>query len=87
MLKIIGYSDSDWAMDIYHRSSIIVLFFLLSGAVLAGKTRVQSKASLSSAEAEFLAVTDCRRLALFLRSVLLEFEAFDATPIFEENRA
>jgi len=87
--RLIGYSDSDWAMDIRHRRSITGIIFMLSGGAIAWKTRVQPTVSLSTAEAEFLAASDCGRLALFLRAVLLElgYEQTHATPIFEDNRA
>ena len=83
-----GYVDSDWAMDIRHRRSVTGIVYMLAGAAVAWKTRVQPTVSLSTSEAEFVAASDAGRMALYLRSVLAELrvEQSHATLIFEDNR-
>ena len=86
--SLYGYVDSDWAMDIRHRRSVSGIVFILAGAAVAWKTRVQPTVSLSTSEAEFLAASDAGRMALYLRSVLDELgvpQRF-ATLLFEDNR-
>ena len=83
-----GYVDSDWAMDIRHRRSISGIVYILAGAAVAWKTRVQPTVSLSTSEAEFVAASDAGRMALYLRSVLDELDVPQqyATLLFEDNR-
>ena len=83
-----GYVDSDWAMDIRHRRSVSGIVYMMGGAAVAWKTRVQPTVSLSTSEAEFLAASDAGRMALYLRSVLHELDVPQdyATVIFEDNR-
>jgi hypothetical protein len=49
LTTIYGYSDSDSAMESRHRRSISGMVFFLGGALIAWKTRVQPKVSLSTA--------------------------------------
>jgi hypothetical protein len=87
--KKIQTSDSDWAMDIRHRRSISGMVFFLGGAVIAWKTRVQPKVSLSTATSEFLAASDSGRLDLFIRAVMTELgqSQLRETTIYEDNDA
>ena len=75
-------------MDIRHRRSITGIVFLLAGAAIAWKCRVQPTTSLSTSEAEFLAASDAGKMALYLRSLLEELNVPQrfATLIFEDNR-
>jgi hypothetical protein len=84
-----GYIDSNWAMDSRHLRSISGMVFLLTGAAVAWKTRVQPTASLSKTEAEFLSASDCGRLGLHLQLVLHEMHSHQqhATAICDDNIA
>jgi hypothetical protein len=66
LMTLYGYSDADWAMDIRHRCSISGIVFILTGAVVAWKPRVQPTFALSTAELEVLAASDTGRLNLFI---------------------
>ena len=68
--SLFGYVDSDWASDIRHRRSVSGIAFLLAGAVVAYKTRVQPTVSTSSTEAEFIAASDAAKMALYIRTIL-----------------
>jgi hypothetical protein len=76
-------------MDIRHRSSISGMVFLLAGAVIAWKTRVQPTVALSTAYSEFLAASDTGCLGLFIRAVLNELlqHQHAATTVYEDNDA
>jgi hypothetical protein len=84
-----GYSNADWDMDIRHRYSISGMVFFLAGAVVACKTRVQPTIELSTAESEFLAVSDTGCLGLFIRAVIDELlqHQREATTVYKENDA
>jgi hypothetical protein len=75
LLSLLGYVDSDWAMNIHHHEhhSISKIIFKLAGAAIAWKCCVQPTVSLSSNEAEFLAASDAGKMArLYLCSILDE---------------
>jgi hypothetical protein len=88
LTTLYGYSDSDWAMDCRHRRSISGIVLKLSGAAISWKCRVQPTISLSTTEAEFLALTDAGRMVLCIRSILdeLNFSQQHATKLFGDNR-
>uniref|UniRef100_A0A7S1VQI3 Reverse transcriptase Ty1/copia-type domain-containing protein n=1 Tax=Grammatophora oceanica TaxID=210454 RepID=A0A7S1VQI3_9STRA len=85
---LFGYLDSDWAMDIRHRRSISGIIFMLAGAAVSWKCRVQTTPATSSTEAEFLCASDGGRMALHLRSILDELNVPQqyATVLYEDNR-
>jgi hypothetical protein len=87
--SLFGYVDSNWANDIRHRRSVSGIAFLLAGAVVAYKTRVQPTVSTSSTEAEFIGASDAAKMALYIRSILDELHVpqTHATLIYEDNAA
>jgi hypothetical protein len=89
LTSLFGYVDSDWASDIRHRRSVSSIAFLLAGAVVAYKTRVQPTVSTSSTEAEFIGASDAAKMALYIRSILNELHVpqTHATLIYEDNAA
>ena len=83
-----GYVDSDWAGDSLTRKSISGIAFLLAGAAIVYKTLHQKSVALSSTEAEFYALAEAGKIALYIRSILNEIgiDQQHATPIFEDNQ-
>ena len=83
-----GYVDSDWAGDTLHRKSVSGIAFLLAGAAIVYKTLHQKSVALSSTEAEFYALAEAGKIALYIRSILNELgiNQHHATPIFEDNQ-
>lgn len=83
-----GYVDSDWAGDIQTRKSVSGIAFLLAGAAIVYKTLHQKSVALSSTEAEFYALAEAGKIALYIRSILNELgiNQHHATPIFEDNQ-
>lgn len=83
-----GYVDSDWAGDTTTRKSVSGIAFLLAGAVIVYKTLHQKSVALSSTEAEFYALAEAGKIALYIRSILNELgiDQQHATPIFEDNQ-
>ena len=95
-LKLIGYSDSDWAGDPDTRRSTTGYVFVLgdeqsnicSGAISAN-SRLQPTVALSSTEAEYMAVCSAAAEAIYLRALIggLGYPQTAATIIYEDNQS
>lgn len=70
-LKILGYSDADFAND-SDRKSISGYCFLVNGAVISWKAKKQSLVATSSTESEYIALHECVKESLWLRKLELE---------------
>ena len=83
-----GYVDSDWAGNTNTRKSVSGVSFLLAGAPIIFKTIHQKTVALSSTEAEFYALSEAGKLALYIRSILNELHIPQeaATAIYEDNQ-
>lgn len=88
-MKVIGFSDSDWGGDRDTRRSITAYIFLLVGGAISWMSRLQQTVALSSAEAEYMAVCEAAKEAIYLRRVLksLGYEQEGPTIIYEDNQA
>ena len=62
--KIARYSDSDFAGDLDRRSSLTGYTFTLSGSTISWKATLQSTITLSTTEAEYMAVTEAVKEAI-----------------------
>jgi hypothetical protein len=63
--KVIGWSDSDYASDIGERRSRTGYVFMLNGAPVSWKSQRQQTVALSTAEAEYMALTAATQEAMF----------------------
>ncbi|BDD54388.1 hypothetical protein MAP00_009257 [Monascus purpureus] len=67
------YTDSDWGGQLTgNRRSVSGYIFLLAGAPIAWKSRKQTSVALSSNEAEYMALSEASRDALWLRNLINE---------------
>ena len=82
------YADSDWAGDRRTRRSVSGITILMNGASIIYKTILQRTIALSSTEAEFYALAEAGKAALYMRSVLadLHLPQTQPTTIYEDNR-
>jgi hypothetical protein len=64
------YSDSDWAGDPENRRSISGYILFLMGCPLVWKSKQQSSVTLSSTEAEFVALSEAAKEIKFVTQVL-----------------
>lgn len=71
-LVLSGHSDSDWAKHREDRRSTTGFLFNLGMSPVSWKSRRQPTIALSSTEAEYMALTDTAREAIWWRSVLDE---------------
>ena len=72
-LKLVGYSDSDWAMSDDRRSISGYAFKLCDeSSLISWKSRKQSIVALSSCEAEYVALATATQEAKFLRQLFAD---------------
>ena len=76
--KLTAYSDSDWAGDKDSRHSITGYNVYLNNKLIAWKSRSQKNITLSSTEAEYVAVSEVCNEIMFVKSIL-EFMGIKVT--------
>jgi transposase InsO family protein len=86
---LVGYVDADWAMDSADRKSNSGYLFMLNGGLICWSSRKQTTVALSTAEAEYYALCEACKEALWLRGLLIELgETLQGpTLILEDNQA
>ena len=82
-LSFHGYSDSDYAGDIATRRSTSGYVFFMAGGPISWKSARQHAITLSSTEAEYYALTEAAKEAIWLQSLLFElgYKGKDLSPI------
>ena len=87
--KCIGFSDSDWAGDLDDRRSTSGYIFQVGGTAVSWKSRKQSCVALSTAEAEYIALSQAAQEAIWLKQLNtdLKVESSEPTTIYEDNQA
>ncbi|CAH2083339.1 unnamed protein product [Euphydryas editha] len=68
-VDIQGYVDSDWGSNSVDRKSYSGFCFMLSGSVISWGCRKQKTVALSSTEAEYMALTEGCREAVYLKNL------------------
>jgi hypothetical protein len=87
-LTTYGYSDSDWGGDHDTRRSTTGYVFMLAGAAICWKSKLQKTISLSSTEAEYMSAGSAVQEALSIRNLMEElgFPQLEKTTIHEDNQ-
>jgi len=82
-----AYSDADWGGDIDDRRSRTGYVILLNNSPIIWSSKLQTSTSLSSTEAEYVALSLTSRDVLWCRKLLKELghAQQEATSIFEDN--
>ena len=70
----VGYSDSDWAGDTDDRKSTSGYVFLVGDTAITWKSKKQSCVALSTAEAEYIALSQAAQEALWLRQLATDLQ-------------
>jgi len=65
-----GYTDSDFAGDIDKRRSLSGYVFTFAGSVVSWKSTLQPTVSLSTTEAEYVAMTEAAKEGIWLKGLL-----------------
>jgi len=84
---LVGFSDADWAGDQDDRRSTTGNVFLLGGGAVSWLSKKQSTVALSTAVAEYVALSQAAQECVWLRRLLSDL-GMDATPvvILEDNQ-
>lgn len=84
-LDMFGFVDADWASDVVDRRSYTGYCFVYSGCVISHESRKQQTVALSSTEAEYMAVCEASKEAIFLKNLMSELIITDNCPIVLYN--
>lgn len=70
--KLIGYSDSDYANDENTRRSTSGYIYLIRNSPISWKSQLQRIVTLSTAEAEFVSLTECAKQGIWMKNLIQE---------------
>lgn len=86
---LVGFVDADWAGDKNDRKSTSGYVFQVFGNTVSWSSRKQPTVSMSSTEAEYVALANGICEGKWLRSLLIELgiDCHDAATIFEDNQS
>ena len=87
--ECVGYSDSDWTGDSDVRRSTSGYIFKRSGASVSWRSKKQTSVALSTAEAEYVALSSAVQEAIWMRQLILELgnSPTKSTVIFKDNQS
>jgi hypothetical protein len=82
------YADADWGNDALDRRSTTGFVCLLGGAI-SWKTKRQPTTALSTAEAEYMALSLATQEVAWIRTFLTEigYQPIDATTMYQDNQS
>lgn len=82
---IVGFVDADWASDTVDRRSYTGFCFIYSGCIVSHECKKQQTVALSSTEAEYMAICEASKEAIFLKNLLHELVNRNDGPILLYN--
>ena len=87
-LTVIGYSDADWANDLDNRHSVTGNVFIMTEGAVNWLSQKQATVALSTAEAEYVALSSAAQEVIWLRRLLSEINVDISKPtiIREDNK-
>jgi hypothetical protein len=87
-LKLVAYTDSDWAGDAETRKSRTGWLLSVGGACVAWRSSLQTGYSQSATEAEYVAMADAAKEVLWWHKLFRDMRWYCAqpTPIMVDNR-
>jgi hypothetical protein len=86
--EVTGFSDSDWGSNPNDRRLITGYTFLIGGGAVSWASKKQPTVTLSSTEAEYMALSNAARYAIWIQSLLLQicFNLSNPLPISVDNK-
>ena len=86
---LIGYSDADWGSDCNDCRSTTGYLFQIGGTAVTWKSQKQSCVALSTAEAEYMALSSTAQEAVWMRELNSDLGNQQSQPtlIFEDNQS
>ena len=87
--KVFAYSDADWAESKKNRKSHSGMFCSVNGGAISWCCRKQDVVSLSTAEAEYIALSETCKEVLWMKQVMKHFDINPEKPvmIFTDNQS
>ena len=87
--NIVGYSDADWAGDREDRKSTSGYLFQIAGGPISWRSKKQDTVALSTAEAEYVALSSAAQETVWLRRLISELNnpPDGPTTILEDNQS
>ncbi|KAG8474672.1 hypothetical protein CXB51_031137 [Gossypium anomalum] len=70
--RVIGYVDADFAGDLDRRRSLTRYVFTIGGCAISWKATLQTTVTLSTTEAEYMAITEACKEAIWLKGLFSE---------------
>jgi len=86
-LDLEGFVDADWGGDISDRKSYTGYVFKLSGSAVSWESKKQRTVALSSAEAEYMGISEATKEAIFLQSLLKLTEDVKCITLYNDNQS
>ncbi|MEM7061309.1 MAG: Ty1/Copia family ribonuclease HI [Pseudomonadota bacterium] len=87
MTVINGYVDSDFATDPTNRRSVTGYLVTIGESLVSWKSKQQASATLSSTEAEYVAMSQCATEMVFIRNLLRDMKYGDVKMVMHEDNA
>ncbi|KAG8486221.1 hypothetical protein CXB51_019619 [Gossypium anomalum] len=85
---VIGYVDADFAGDLDRRSSLTGYVFTIGGCVISWKATLQTTVALSTTEAEYMAITEASKEAIWLKGLFSELnEDLQISTVFCDSQS
>ena len=81
LFQLMLYSDSDWAGDKETRTSVTGYSIFLQGCPISWKSKAQSSVTLSSSEAELMALSEATKEIRFIYELLTSMDVKVRLPI------
>ena len=85
--NLIGYSDASWAST-FDMRSVSGYVFKMNNAAISWRSRKQSVVALSSTEAEYVALAEAVKEAIWLKKLFIELQLMNqgsSTLVYEDN--
>ena len=84
-----GYSDANWASDLDDRKSTSTYVFTISGAAVSWLSKKHNRVALSTAEAEYMAISMAAQESVWLERLLSDMNEKSDEPIliYEDNQS
>ena len=84
---LVTYTDSDWAADKIWQCSVTGYFFKLANGIILWRSHTQKTIALSSMEAKYMAISDCSRQAIWIKTLIKELGIkIRSIPIYDDNQ-
>ena len=87
-MNLTGFADADWGSDKSDRKSFTGFVFKFSSSAVSWKSCKQRTVALSTTEAEYMALSDATKEAIYLRNLLFELTGkLNCVDIYNDNQS